>query len=116
MPPSLGNNTGAAAPPPPPPPPNLGMGKGGMDMSSLATQLKNAKLKSSQKKSSGMPASTVTENSGSSTSSGGSGNYGTIGRTTPMASMLDEMAQTLARRRERQQEKKEVIWESFFTV
>jgi hypothetical protein len=83
-----------------------------MDMNDLATQLKNAKLKSSQKKSSTVmpPASTVTENSGSSTSSGGSGNYGTIGRA-PMASMLDEMAQTLARRRERQQEKKEV---SFF--
>lgn len=83
-------------------------------MSSLATQLKNAKLKSrnstaatANKKPNVMPASTVTENSGSSTSSGGSGNYGTIGRATPMASMLDEMEQTLARRRERQQEKKE---------
>lgn len=40
------------------------------------------------------------ENSGSSTSSGGS-NYGTIGRAGmgSMASMMDEMAKTLARRR-----------------
>ncbi|KAI8116883.1 Protein enabled [Lucilia cuprina] len=48
-----------------------------------------------------------TENSGSSTPSGGSGNYGTIGRSTNgMASMMDEMAKTLARRRA-QAEKKE---------
>jgi type IV secretory pathway TrbL component len=53
-----------------------------------------------------------TENSGSSTSSagstttssGGSGNYGTLGRNANggqpvMASMMDEMARTLARRR-----------------
>lgn len=47
------------------------------------------------------------ENSGSSTSSassGGSGNYGTLGRNANggqigMASMMDEMARTLARRR-----------------
>lgn len=39
------------------------------------------------------------ENSGSSTSSSGS-NYGTLGRgQTGMASMMDEMAKTLARRR-----------------
>lgn len=39
------------------------------------------------------------ENSGSSTSSGGS-NYGTLGRSPMgMASMMDEMAKTLARRR-----------------
>lgn len=39
------------------------------------------------------------ENSGSSTSSGGS-NYGTLGRGQGgMASMMDEMAKTLARRR-----------------
>jgi len=39
------------------------------------------------------------ENSGSSTSSGGS-NYGTLGRSpVGMASMMDEMAKTLARRR-----------------
>lgn len=48
------------------------------------------------------------ENSGSSTSSGGSGNYGTIGRSSNgMASMMDEMAKTLARRRA-QAEKKDV--------
>lgn len=42
-----------------------------------------------------------TENSGSSTSSGGSSNYGTLGRGggNSMASMMDEMAKTLARRR-----------------
>lgn len=42
-----------------------------------------------------------TENSGSSTSSGGSSNYGTLGRGAggSMASMMDEMAKTLARRR-----------------
>lgn len=42
-----------------------------------------------------------TENSGSSTSSGGSSNYGTLGRAAgnSMASMMDEMAKTLARRR-----------------
>lgn len=41
------------------------------------------------------------ENSGSSTSSGGSSNYGTLGRggSGGMASMMDEMAKTLARRR-----------------
>nr|CAD7568272.1 unnamed protein product [Timema californicum] len=41
------------------------------------------------------------ENSGSSTSSSNSSNYGTIGRAghSPMSSMLDEMAKTLARRR-----------------
>lgn len=41
------------------------------------------------------------ENSGSSTSSGGSSNYGTLGRVQGggMASMMDEMAKTLARRR-----------------
>lgn len=39
------------------------------------------------------------ENSGSSTSSSGS-NYGTLGRgQSGMASMMDEMAKTLARRR-----------------
>lgn len=85
------------APPPPPPPP---MAKpGGMDMGSLAAQLQQAKLK---KTSAAPPA----ENSGNSTSSSGSGNYGTIGRTSgsggEMASMMDEMAKTLARRRERQ--------------
>ncbi|XP_075169714.1 ENAH actin regulator enabled isoform X2 [Haematobia irritans] len=111
-PPAMG---GPAAPPPPPPPP-IGGGGGSAAkkddpqadlMGSLAAQLQQAKLK---KKST--PA--ATENSGSSTPSGGSGNYGTIGRGGGgsggggggMASMMDEMAKTLARRRA-QAEKKE---------
>lgn len=88
------------APPPPPPPP---MAKpSGMDMGSLAAQLQQAKLR----KTSGPPPPPA-ENSGNSTSSSGSGNYGTIGRTSgagEMASMMDEMAKTLARRRERQKD------------
>lgn len=90
----------SGAPPPPPPPP---MAKpGGMDMGSLAAQLQQAKLR----KTSGPPPPPA-ENSGNSTSSSGSGNYGTIGRTSgagEMASMMDEMAKTLARRRERQKD------------
>lgn len=97
---------GIGAPPPPPPPPMGGppSSNDGPDMNSLAAQLKQAQLKRNQKTTPPPPA----ENSGSSTSSGGSGNYGTIGRTsTGMASMMDEMAKTLARRRA-QVEKKEV--------
>lgn len=94
--------------PPPPPIPNLGGPPGGMDMSSLASQLQNAKLKRGGNKAPNAPPPPV-ENSGSSTSSGGSGNYGTIGRTSGggMASMMDEMQKTLARRRALT-EKKEV--------
>lgn len=45
----IGIGGGAAAPPPPPPPP-MGMNQqGGMDMSSLAAQLQQAKLKRSGK-------------------------------------------------------------------
>lgn len=91
---------GSGAPPPPPPPP--ASKPGGMDMGSLAAQLQQAKLR----KTSG-PAPPPAENSGNSTSSSGSGNYGTIGRTSgagEMASMMDEMAKTLARRRERQKD------------
>uniref|UniRef100_A0A336L4F7 CSON002885 protein n=1 Tax=Culicoides sonorensis TaxID=179676 RepID=A0A336L4F7_CULSO len=90
---------GGGPPPPPPPMPNLaGSKSNGMDMSSLAAQLQAAKLKKSQTLPKAAP--TPAENSGSSTSSAGSGNYGTIGRTTGgMASMMDEMAKTLARRR-----------------
>ncbi|XP_050326703.1 protein enabled isoform X1 [Bactrocera neohumeralis] len=97
----------AAAPPPPPPPPAGGAPSSKKDdpqadlMGSLAAQLQQAKLKKNK------PSAAPTENSGSSTSSGGSGNYGTIGRSsTGMASMMDEMAKTLARRRA-QAEKKE---------
>jgi hypothetical protein len=105
---STGNNnqqSDGVAPPPPPPPPVGGLSStksDGLDMNSLAAQLKQAQLKRNQKTT---PA--PAENSGSSTSSGGSGNYGTIGRSTSgMASMMDEMAKTLARRRA-QVEKKE---------
>ncbi|KAL1123948.1 hypothetical protein AAG570_001718 [Ranatra chinensis] len=86
---------GGGAPPPPPPPPQPNMSRSsssdGQDISSLAAQLQSARLKRSNKQSA--------ENSGSSTSSSGS-NYGTLGRGgTGMASMMDEMARTLARRR-----------------
>ncbi|XP_036333240.1 protein enabled isoform X2 [Rhagoletis pomonella] len=96
-----------AAPPPPPPPPAGGAPPSKKEdpqadlMGSLAAQLQQAKLKKNK------PTAAPTENSGSSTSSGGSGNYGTIGRSSSgMASMMDEMAKTLARRRA-QAEKKE---------
>lgn len=75
------------------------MGKApGMDMGSLAAGIGQMKLR----KTSVAPA----ENSGNSTSSSGSGNYGTIGRNSgaPSASFVDEMAKTLARRRERQKD------------
>nr|CAD7426410.1 unnamed protein product [Timema monikensis] len=86
------------APPPPPPPPvpsnmTRSSSSDGQDQaSSLASQLQSARLRRSKQ-----PA----ENSGSSTSSSNSSNYGTIGRAghSPMSSMLDEMAKTLARRR-----------------
>lgn len=133
MPPMSSVVSAAAGPPPPPPPlPNLASSKSnGMDMSSLAAQLQAAKLKKSTPPKTTTAPLQPTENSGSSTSSGGSGNYGTIGRffflsldllcflflwswfiatgrtTTGMASMMDEMAKTLARRRA-QVEKKEV--------
>ncbi|XP_063696294.1 protein enabled [Culicoides brevitarsis] len=99
QPPAAPMPMGGAGPPPPPPMPMGGGSKSnGMDMSSLAAQLQAAKLKKSQTLPKAAPQ--PTENSGSSTSSGGSGNYGTIGRTTGgMASMMDEMAKTLARRR-----------------
>ncbi|XP_055922851.1 protein enabled isoform X2 [Eupeodes corollae] len=90
---------GPGAPPPPPPPPMGGLMQKKDDpaadlMGSLAAQLQQARLK--KNKTAPLPA----ENSGSSTSSGGSGNYGTIGRSSKgMASMMDEMAKTLARRR-----------------
>lgn len=75
-------------------------------MGSLAAQLQQAKLR---KTSVPQQNQSANENSGNSTSSSSSGNYGTIGRTGggssggggEMASMMDEMAKTLARRRER---------------
>lgn len=83
-----------AAPPPPPPPPAPNMSRSsssdGPDQGSLAAQLQSARLRRSKQSA---------ENSGSSTSSSGS-NYGTLGRgQSGMASMMDEMAKTLARRR-----------------
>lgn len=89
-----------------PPLPNGGSKSGGMDMGSLAAQLQQAKLR----KTSVPQNQSANENSGNSTSSSSSGNYGTIGRTGggggggEMASMMDEMAKTLARRRERQKD------------
>lgn len=76
-------------------------------MSSLAAQLQQAKLKRNAKTNANQQPA---ENSGSSTSSGGSGNYGTIGRgsSNGMASMMDEMAKTLARRRAQAEKKPEV--------
>lgn len=73
-PPSAGPalSTGSAPPPPPPPPGGLQSG-GTMDMSSLAAQLQQAKLKRNAKSNAMQPPA---ENSGSSTSSGGS-NYST---------------------------------------
>lgn len=82
---------------------------GGMDMSSLAAQLQQTKTKLKGNARANPPPPPPAENSGSSTSSGGSGNYGTIGRTsTGMASMMDEMAKTLARRRAQAEKKPEV--------
>lgn len=76
---SVAPNTGCAPPPPPPPPGGLNQGQGSMDMSSLAAQLQQAKLKRNAKSNAAQPPA---ENSGSSTSSGGS-NYstGTTGNT-----------------------------------
>ncbi|XP_048524846.1 protein enabled isoform X2 [Dendroctonus ponderosae] len=115
--------TAAAPPPPPPPPMNMSRSQSsdGGEINSLAAQLQNAKLKRNNK-------NTVqpTENSGSSTSSGGS-NYGTIGRGGggSMASMMDEMAKTLARRRaavekkvpdKDEEDKKAAVWEKTNTL
>ncbi|XP_041566427.1 protein enabled isoform X10 [Drosophila elegans] len=96
---------GPGAPPPPPPPPGLGGAPKKDDpqadlMGSLASQLQQFKLKKNK------TTASAPENSGSSTSSGGSGNYGTIGRSSNgMASMMDEMAKTLARRRAQAEKK-----------
>lgn len=105
LPPAVQSTNGGNVPPPPPPPPGGLMNANTMDMSSLAAQLQQAKLKRNAKANAAQPA----ENSGSSTSSGGSGNYGTIGRSsTGMASMMDEMAKTLARRRAQAEKKPDV--------
>jgi enabled len=90
---SASAGSGGAPPPAPPPPPPM-TGPTGMDMSSLASQLQQAKLRKTSQ-----PAAEAMNGS-----NGGAGNYGTLGRSTTneMSSMLDEMAKTLARRREKQ--------------
>merc|ERR1711981_1432773 len=81
-------------PPPPPPMPNFNS-SGPEPVSGLAAAFQAAKLRKTPKS---------TENSGgSTTSSSGSSGYGSIGKgkedRPPMASMMDEMQKTLARRR-----------------
>nr|CAH7755128.1 unnamed protein product [Callosobruchus chinensis] len=124
--PGGGPMTAAAAAPPPPPPPPMNMSRSqssdGGEVNSLAAQLQNARLKRNNKNT-----PPPTENSGSSTSSGGSSNYGTLGRSAgnSMASMMDEMAKTLARRRAQvekkvpdkdEEDKKAAIWEKTNTL
>ena len=85
-----------SGPPPPPPPPMPNFNSSGPEpVSGLAAALQAAKLRKTPKS---------TENSGgSTTSSSGSSGYGSIGKgkeeRPPMASMMDEMQKTLARRR-----------------
>ncbi|XP_050314993.1 protein enabled isoform X2 [Anthonomus grandis grandis] len=113
-----------AGPPPPPPPPMMSRSQSsdGGEANSLAAQLQNAKLKRNKTNT-----TQPTENSGSSTSSGGSSNYGTLGRGggNSMASMMDEMAKTLARRRaavekkvpdKDEEDKKAAMWEKTHTL
>ncbi|KAL0273710.1 UNVERIFIED_CONTAM: hypothetical protein PYX00_006326 [Menopon gallinae] len=108
-PPAAGQN----APPPPPPPPNMprSSSSDGRDTNSLAAQLQAARLRKINNGSNtlGSTKQQSAENSGSSTSSSGS-NYGTLGRAGmgSMASWMDEMAKTLARRRAAA-EKKDLI-------
>merc|ERR1719398_391651 len=70
-------------------------------MSGLAAALQAAKLK----KTNGPKTSSGSPGSANDVSNGGSSNYGTVGRSTSssggggMASMMDEMQKTLARRR-----------------
>ncbi|VVC29500.1 Hypothetical protein CINCED_3A025670 [Cinara cedri] len=113
--PSSGHHRTSSAPPAPIPPPPPGMfnltppqpppmpsSNGDPDhsepvvdqTSSLAVQLQAARLKRTNKQH-------PTENSGSSTSSSGSGTLGrnANGSQTGMACMMNEMARTLARRR-----------------
>ncbi|KAF5297381.1 hypothetical protein FQR65_LT01312 [Abscondita terminalis] len=124
-----GHQRTASAPPAPPPPPTASipcapppvMGPDGGEVNSLAAQLQNARLKRNNKNT-----PPPTENSGSSTSSGGSSNYGTLGRGAggSMASMMDEMAKTLARRRaavekktaDIEEDEKKATWEKTNTL
>ncbi|KAK4873296.1 hypothetical protein RN001_015325 [Aquatica leii] len=122
-PPLMGVPPGAAPPPPPPLPNNMSRSQSsdGGEVNSLAAQLQNARLKRNNKNT-----PPPTENSGSSTSSGGSSNYGTLGRGAggSMASMMDEMAKTLARRRaavekktaDIEEDEKKATWEKTNTL
>lgn len=115
--------SGAAPPPPPPLPSNISRSQSsdGGEINSLAAQLQSARLKRNSKNT-----PPPTENSGSSTSSGGSSNYGTLGRggSGSMASMMDEMAKTLARRRaavekktaDIEEDEKKATWEKTNTL
>ena len=84
---------------PPPPPPPMPTGNGGDvgPVSGLAAALQAAKLRKTS------TARTPNADNGSTTSSAGSSGYGSIGKgkeeRPPMASMMDEMQKTLARRR-----------------
>lgn len=124
-PPPEGMQTPGGSGPPPPPPPPLPMNMSrsqssdGGEVNSLAAQLQNARLK--KNKNTPPPP----ENSGSSTSSGGSSNYGTLGKSagSSMASMMDEMAKTLARRRaavektnNKNEDDKKATWEKSNTL
>eukprot|EP00092_Neocalanus_flemingeri_P032504 GFUD01035351.1.p1 GENE.GFUD01035351.1~~GFUD01035351.1.p1 ORF type:complete len:542 (-),score=144.22 GFUD01035351.1:1810-3435(-) len=88
---------GGAPPPPPPPAPAFKSESDTNPMSGLAAALQAAKLKKTNGVKTGSASS---ENSGSSNGSSSS-NYGTVGRSSGggMASMMDEMQKTLARRR-----------------
>jgi len=98
--PSAGTVHGGAVPPPPPPPmPNLHASQSSDHVGGLAAALQAAKLKKTNRGGS-------SENSGGSTTSSNSSGYGTLGNVTKkessgggMASMMDEMQKTLARRR-----------------
>lgn len=121
----MGMSGSAGGPPPPPPPLPINMSRSqssdGGEVNSLAAQLQNARLKRNNKNT-----PPPTENSGSSTSSGGSSNYGTLGRGAggSMASMMDEMAKTLARRRaavekktaDIEEDEKKATWEKTNTL
>merc|ERR1719150_2528918 len=91
---------GGAPPPPPPPAPNLQRSDSMEPMSGLAAALQAAKLK----KTNGPKTSSGSPGSANDVSNGNASNYGTVGRSTSgsgggMASMMDEMQKTLARRR-----------------
>jgi len=83
---------GGGAPPPPPPPAPMCKSESAEPVSGLAAALQAAKLK----KTNGVKTAT-----GSGPENGASSGHGTVGRSSGggMASMMDEMQKTLARRR-----------------